>query len=153
MKIKFLLIGSFSLLTPLVTFLLLWAKGLPDFASTGQVFVWAYAVTWVPALVAGVLLAVIVCGVIQRTPYFHNPYDFGRCFSLGAISGALTEAFTTFVYRAVTRHPFSDFWIAGAMIAGCLSGAALVPLILWYSTKKNRSLPSVSHSSYNPTRR
>jgi hypothetical protein len=137
-KLKFLLIGSFLLLTPAVTAVLLWLRGLPDFVRgyPGAFVVWVYGVAWVPALVAGVLLAVIVSGVVRRTAYFHQPFDFGRSFSLGAIAGALTEAFATWFYREVTRHPFSDFWIAGAMIAGCLSGAVLVPAVLWGLSRK-----------------
>jgi hypothetical protein len=138
LKLKFLLIGSFLLLTPLVTGFLLWMKGFPDFAAghPWAVFLWIYNVTWVPALVAGVLVAVVVSGVVRRTNYFHKPFDFGRSFSLGAIVGALAEAFATWFYREVTRHPFSDFWIAGAMIAGCLAGAALVPAVLWRLARK-----------------
>ncbi len=123
---------SFTLLTPLVTFLMLWARGLPNFAQGYflTVVFWVYSVTWAPALLAGALLAAVVYGVIRRTDYFHKPYDFGRCFSLGAITGSLAEALSTWAYRELIHHPFSDFWIAGAMISGCLVGAGLTAWLL-----------------------
>jgi len=126
------LAAAFFVLAPFMTFILLWLKGLPSFASPAQVLAWVYGVTWAPALLAGVLLAAVVSTVVQRTAYFQRPYDFGRCFSLGAIVGALTQASATWIYRGLTHHPFSDFWIAGAMIAGCLSGAILTPIILYW---------------------
>jgi hypothetical protein len=131
-KSRSFLMLSFLAVTPLVTLLLLWMKGLPTFAveHVGEVLIWVYGVTWVPALLAGTLLAVIVSTVSKETDYFHRPYDFGRCFSLGAIVGALTEALATWGYRALTHHPFSDFWIAGAIISGCLSGACLTAFFL-----------------------
>ena len=122
----------FFLLTPLLTFVLLYLRGLPEFAAghLEGVVIWVFGVTWIPALWASVLLTVIVSGITRRTDYFHQPFDFGRSFSLGAIAGALTEAVATGSYRTITHHPFSDFWIAGAMISGCLVGAGLVPLVL-----------------------
>jgi hypothetical protein len=122
-----LLLG-FMLVTPLITFLLIWMRGLPDFAQNHVPIVlgWVFSVTWVPAMLSGGLLTAILAAVIRRGGYFHKPYDFGRCFSLGAISGALAEAAATGAYRAITDHPFSDFWIAGAMISGCLAGGFLV---------------------------
>jgi hypothetical protein len=130
----------FALLTPPVTYILLALKGLPTFAMThqGEALLWAYSVTWVPALLAGLLLSGIVSQVIQKTDSFHKPYDFGRSFSLGAIGGALSEAVATAFYRAVSHRPFSDFWIAGATIAGCLIGAGVVSAILWRFSLKNK---------------
>ena len=117
---------------PAVTFLLLWLKGLPLFIEghLGKMVVWAYEVTWLPAGVAGIILALSLKSVTRKTGYFHAPYDFGRAFSLGAVLGALIQALSTWLYRSLTHHPFSDFWIAGAMIAGCLSGAFLTAFFL-----------------------
>ena len=95
-----------------------------------EILIWVYEMTWAPALHAGLLLGFTVLSVIQRTPYFHRPYDFGRSFSLGAVAGAIAQALATWLYRTLTRHPFSDFWIAGAMIAGCLAGAFLTAFFL-----------------------
>src|SRR5438045_3614740 len=101
-SLRIALTGAFLILSPFVTYLLLSIKGLPSFAIShqGQVLVWIYSVTWVPALLAGLLLSGTVSTLIQKTPYFHCPYDFGRCFSLGAIAGALAEAAATAFYRA-----------------------------------------------------
>lgn len=131
-KSRSLLMLSFLIVTPLVTFVLLVLKGLPSFAAehTLEVLVWVFSSTWAPALMAGALLASIVSAVSKETGYFHRPYDFGRCFSLGAIVGAVSEALATWGYRALTHHPFSDFWIAGAMISGCLSGSFLTAFFL-----------------------
>src|SRR5437879_3204041 len=83
--------ASFALLAPFTTYMLLMLKGFPSFAlpHTGTVLIWVYSVTWVPALLAGVLLSGIVSTLIQKMAFFHRPYDFGRSFSLGAIAGAL----------------------------------------------------------------
>jgi hypothetical protein len=129
---RLILTFSFLALVPLTTFILLYLKGIPTFAEQQirEVILWVYGVTWMPALVAGLLVSTIVSGVTHRTDYFHRPYDFGRCFSLGAIAGALSEALATWMYRIASHRPFSGFWIAGAMIAGCLVGAFLTSLVL-----------------------
>ena len=128
----FWIAGLFVLLAPLATFVLLMLKGLPPFAMAhlGQVLLWVYQVSWIAALVAGVLLGTLVAEVTARTSYFDRPYDFGRCFSLGAIGGALSEALATWLYRALSHRPFSTFWIAGAVMAGCLSGGLIVSVVL-----------------------
>jgi hypothetical protein len=115
---------SYWAVFPAVTFILLWLKGLPSFTQgrLGRVIVWSYE--------AGMLLALVVWIIVRRTKYFHQPYDFGRCFSLGAVLGAVIQALSTWLYRFLTHHPFSDFWIAGAMIAGCLTGAFLTAFFL-----------------------
>jgi hypothetical protein len=138
-KQQALLTLLFFALTPLTTFILIWLRGLPSFAADrmGEVIVWVYGVTWVPAILAAVLLTAIVSVTTGKTGFFHRPYDFGRCFSLGAISGALTEALATWSYRAVSRHAFSDFWVAGAMIAGCLAGAFLTAAVLSSGAKRS----------------
>ena len=125
---------------PTVTFILLWLKGLPLFAEghMGRVLIWSYEVTWLPAAGAGILLALGVWIATRRTLYFYYPYDFGRSFSLGAVLGALLQAMATWLYRLLIHHPFSDFWIAGAMIAGCLSGAFLTAFFLRKATVTHR---------------
>lgn len=134
MKIRHLgaLILGFLGLSPLVTFGLLWAKGLPDFAAghLDQVVLWVYSMTWAPALLTGIVLAALVYWIVGETKYFHQPYDFGRSFSLGAVLGCIVQGGATLGYRALTLYPLSDFWVAGALIGGCLTGALLVPLIL-----------------------
>src|SRR4051794_5973060 len=86
----------FSILGPLITYLLLAMRGLPSFArfEPVEVFIWVYQVTWLPAILAALLLAGAASFLTARTPYFHAPYDMGRCFSFGAITGALAEAFS-----------------------------------------------------------
>ncbi len=120
------------ILGPLVTFGLLLLKGLPSFALAHMlaVLLWAFAVTWIPALGAGLLLSALLLGLRGRLGYFTKPYDFGRCFSLGAIAGAIVEALSTLVYRTLSHRPFSSFWIAGAAIAGCLAGAVVTAWVL-----------------------
>jgi hypothetical protein len=122
----------FTAAVPVVTFNLLLWKGLPSFAAPfrGEVLYWIFTVTWVPALISGSLLAVLLMVIVRRTTSLHDPYDFGRCFSLGAVAGALSEALATGAYREITQRPFSDFWVAGAMIAGCISGAILTAVLL-----------------------
>src|SRR5439155_106446 len=119
-------------------FVLLILKGLPTFAESHllDVVLWVYSVTWIPALLAGILLSAVVVPTVSRTRYFHQPYDFGRCLSLGAIVGSIVEALATLLYRSVSHHLFSGFWIAGATIAGCLSGASVVTLWLWTLSKR-----------------
>src|SRR4051812_9268562 len=92
--LRAVLTGAFFLFTPFVTYLLLAAKGFPTFATQhpGQILIWVYEVTWVPALLSGILLSSVVSRLIYKTSYFHKPYDFGRSFSLGAIAGALSES-------------------------------------------------------------
>jgi len=127
---------SFWAMTPLTTFVLLWLKGFPTFADShlGQVMVWVYEVTWAPSLLSAVILALLVLLIIKRTEYFHRPYDFGRCFSLGAILGAGAHAGSTWLYRSITQHPFSGFWLAGALIAGSLTGAFLCSFYLRHAS-------------------
>jgi len=131
---------SFWVLAPLCTFELLLLKGLPSFAEGYRVVVllWIYQVTWLPALVSGLLVSAVLVGLRPRLDHFLNPFDIGRCFSLGVITGALAEALSTWAYRAMSQRPFSSFWIAGAMIAGALAGAAIVTFLLWrIHLKKN----------------
>jgi hypothetical protein len=125
--------GGFLVTAPLATFVLLVLKGLPDFAAShpGEVLIWVYNVTWKPALLAGVLLGGVVVTMVSRTRSFHQPFDVGRALSLGAVGGALSEAVATGLYRSLSHRLFSDFWIAGAMIAGCLAGGLLVAAVLW----------------------
>jgi len=133
LQVRASLTFAFVVMAPFTTFILLTLKGLPTFAISHveQVLIWVYGVTWIPALLSGLLLSAIVSNLLNQTDYFHRPYDFGRCFSLGAITGALTEALATGRYRWVSHRPISGFWIAGAMIAGCLAGAFITPLVLW----------------------
>jgi|SRR5579871_5926700 len=138
-KIVFQAILSFLIFTPLAIFILLVIKGLPSFAVGHEmdVFVWAYQVTWMPAAVSGLLFSIVLSGVRPWVGFFVRPFDFGRCFSLGAIAGALAEAFSTWAYRALTQHPFSSFWIAGSMMAGALTGSVIAPVLF-------RRMPSAS---------
>ena len=126
------LILSFTFLSPLVTFGLIVFKGLPSFASehVGDVFVWVYQVTWIPALLSGILLWLLLAGLRAQLPFFTQPYDFGRCFSLGTVAGAVVEAVSTWGWRAISHHPFSSFWIAGATLSGSIAGAILMPALL-----------------------
>src|SRR5581483_2206357 len=91
----------FLAFAPLCTFVLLFLKGLPHFATGHEwdVVVWVYQTTWAPALASGLLLAGALRGVRPWRSYFTQPYDIGRCFSFGAIVGALAEACATGVYR------------------------------------------------------
>jgi len=123
---------GFVVLVPLYTYSLLVLKGLPSFAESHQidVVIWVYERTWLAAAVSGVVVSAMVSVIVRRTAYFHSPFDFGRCFSLGAVLGVLAEAPATYVHRAFSHRPYSDFWMAGAMITGALAGATLVPLVL-----------------------
>jgi hypothetical protein len=129
----------FALGVPLATFALLAMRGLPSFAvfKTWEVFLWVCQVTWVPAVISGVILGGVTGSVGSRSAYLHYPYDLGRCFSVGAIVGALGEAFSTALFRRLTHHPFSGFWIAGATISGCIVGGLLTALILRLQATKN----------------
>jgi hypothetical protein len=129
---------GFVVLVPLYTYLLLAIKGLPDFANSHQVEVvtWLFQSTWLAALASGLVVSVAVSVIVSQTPYFHDPFDFGRCFSLGAVLGALAEAPATYLVRALSHRPYSDFWMAGAMMAGFLAGGTLIPLLL-----RKRGLP------------
>ncbi len=134
---------GFLMFAPLTTYALLVLKGLPVFATAhqGDVLIWVYQMTWIPALIAGGLVSLAAILLTAKTSFFHHPYDFGRCFSLGAISGALAEALATCSYRAISHRPFSAFWIAGATIAGFLTGSATISLLLYYvPTPRNRPI-------------
>src|SRR5665213_166958 len=122
----------FSIVAPLCTFGMLFLKGLPHFTAGHalDVVIWIYQVTWIPSLISGLLLSAVFYGIRPWRSYFIQPYDFGRCFSLGAIVGAITEASTTWGYRMILHRPFSGFWIAGEMIAGFLVGATLSVIVL-----------------------
>lgn len=145
-KHRWVLLFGFLIGSPLVTFVLLWLRGLPDFAQShlDQVLIWVYSVVWAPAAFAGAFLATVLGFIISQTPYFHKPFDFGRSLSLGAVLGAVLQALTTLAYRALTQHPFSDFWIGGGMIAGCLTGAVLVPWVLQQLSKTVTPAPKVA---------
>jgi hypothetical protein len=123
---------SFLVLSPLMTYGLLIGKGLPSFAvdHLWTVLVWVYQVTWIPALLSGLSLSLVLTGIRSRVLFFIRPYDFGRCLSLGVVLGALTEAASTWGYRLISHRPFSSFWIAGAMISGALAAAIIVPVLL-----------------------
>jgi hypothetical protein len=123
--------GFFVLVAPLVTFALLWLKGLPAFAIDRplQVLVWVYLATGVPAFLAGIFLAGAFLAIPPLWSYAAPLDDIGRSFSAGAIVGSLSEALATIVYREVSRRPFSNFWIAGAMITGFFVGGILMPLV------------------------
>jgi len=133
---------GFVVLVPLYTYLLLFLKGLPSFAAPHPiaVAVWVYESTWLAALISGLLASAVLSVIVGGTPYFHEPFDFGRCFSLGGIAGALTEMPATWLHRAMSHRPHSDFWMAGASMAGFLAGATLIPLLLWgLSSERSRS--------------
>ena len=123
---------SFVVLSPLITYGLLIGKGLPSFAAghLWDVLVFAYQMAWIPALLSGLLLSLVLAGVRPWALWFIRPYDFGRCFSLGVVSGALTQAASTWGYRIISHRPFSSFWIAGAMISGAIAAAIIVPILL-----------------------
>jgi len=123
---------AFVIGAPIITCALLALKGLPVFASPHgmTVLAWVFHVTWMAALMAGFLVSILVWKVVNSTGFFTQPYDFGRCFSLGAITGALAEAFTTWIYGHFSHRPFSNFWIAGATIAGCLVGSFTTAILL-----------------------
>jgi hypothetical protein len=123
---------AFLILSPFITLVLLYLKGLPSFTvgHNLELVLWVYQVTWVPALMSGLVLALALAAIRPWIAYFTRPYDFGRCFSLGAIAGALAEALCTWVYRAMSHRPFSSFWIAGAMISGALTGAGITAALL-----------------------
>ena len=131
------IVVTFTLLSPLITFGLIVFKGLPSFAADHlwDVFVWVYQVTWIPALLSGILLFLVLAGLKPWLSLFVEPFDFGRCFSLGAVSGAIAEALSTWGWRAISHHPFSSFWIAGATLSGAMAGAILIPAILRKRTK------------------
>lgn len=126
------MIVSFVIETPLITYALLILKGLPSFAVPHwmDVLAWVFQATWLAGGIAGLLVSVIVWTIIQRTGFFTRPYDFGRCFSLGAIIGTLAEAFSTLLYRHFSHRPFLSFWIAGAAMTGCLVGSFTTSLVL-----------------------
>jgi hypothetical protein len=132
---------GFLLLVPLYTDILLVLKGLPGFAASHpmDVVVWVYASTWLAALVSGLLVSAVATLIVRRTSYFHQPFDFGRCFSLGGIMGALAEMPATWLHRTISHRPPSDFWMAGASMAGFLAGATLIPLLLWFQSMRSPS--------------
>jgi hypothetical protein len=137
-----LITGSFVGVVPLSTFALLAAKGFPSFVTghLWEVILWVYAVSWIPALCCGAVTSVVVLVLAARTTFFHRPYDVGRCVSLGAITGTLTEGLATWLYREASQRPFSWFWIAAAMIAGCLCGGLVVSWVLWRLSRKSAPL-------------
>ena len=130
---------SFMILVFFFMFGLLVLKGLPSFAADEQVTVlgWVCQVTWLPALLSGLFLSLVMIGIHPRLAFFVQPYDFGRCFSVGGIAGALAEALSTWAYRTLSQRPFSGFWIGGAMISGFFAGALIVSYLLWRAKFRN----------------
>lgn len=127
-KLGGIIILGFLILSPILTFFLFLVKGLPDFARARLLLVlgWVFQTTWLAALVAGVLIAAIVLATVQRTPIFIYPYDFGRCFSLGAIVGGIAEALGTYVQFFLLFHSApSGFRLAGDIMSGCVAGAVV----------------------------
>lgn len=136
---------AFVVFLPLVTWVLIWLRGLPSFAGDHPVetLLWVYQVTWIPSLLGGFVVGLVLTALRPRWPFFIRPYDIGRCLSFGAILGALAEALATWTYRTLTHHLFSNFWIAGAMIAGCFVGAVTVSVVLYLFTgaRSGRVIP------------
>jgi len=135
---------GFTLLVPFYTYVLLVLKGLPDFAVSHPIDVvaWVYESTWLAGLVAGLVVFAATLAIVRRTPFFHRPFDFGRCFSLGGITGALVEMPATWLHRSISHRPHSDFWMAGASMAGFLAGATVIPILLWGLSRRSRPLMS-----------
>jgi len=136
-RLVVLMTASFVMGVPVLTYGLLALKGLPAFAASHWINVlsWVFHVTWMAALMAGVLISILVWKMVNSTGFFTRPYDFGRCFSLGAITGAFAEALSTWMYGRLAHRPFSNFWIAGATIAGCLVGSLTTAIVLARSKK------------------
>ena len=128
----------FLVVTPLITFLFLVLKGLPSFTAGHEIdaLLWVYSVTGWPALLSGFLFSIL--GLRRWNAFFTHPYDIGRCVSAGLIVGAIVEGFSTHVFRILTHHPFSSFWIAGAAMAGSLTGLLTAPFLFRHSAKLNR---------------
>lgn len=136
---------SFFIGAPAMTYVLLALKGLTAFAAPHRIemMAWVFHVTWMSALMTGLSVSMIIWKIVSGTGFFTQPYDFGRCFSLGAIIGACAEAFWTWMYGRVAHRPFSNFWIAGATIVGCLVGSLTTAVVLARSKNYQPKVPLV----------
>lgn len=132
---------GFVVFAPLYTYILLVLRGLPAVAISHQleVVIWVYRSTWLAALISGVVVSAFVLMVVRRTVFFFQPFDFGRCFSLSGVTGAIVEVPATCLHRTLSNRPHSDFWIAGAMMAGFLSGATFLPGLLWHWSRTSKT--------------
>jgi len=128
---------GFGVLAPLILFGLLCIKGLPPFAvdHPEEVLFWLYTSTGVQSLLAGGFLSGALVLLKSRWGYFIWPYDFGRSASFGAVAGAILYSVATVIVRVISGKPYSDFWIAGALMAGCLAGSILTSLLFWRISK------------------
>lgn len=125
---------GFGLLVPAVTLCLLKLKSFPTFPGSD----WANALPWIyraltfPSILAGLLVSGVAVLITRRTHLFHDPYDFGRAVSLGAVTGAFAQVAAVaaqhlWQYQQKLPH---NFWLATAVMAGCLCGALIVALCL-----------------------
>jgi hypothetical protein len=136
-----LLVIVFAVGAPLITYTLMWLKGIFTFEDSAWkiALAWTYQVTLFPSLVSGTAIWGLLRAITQRTAYFHRPYDFGRCFSLGAVTGAVLHSAGVCLSFLII-HPHgrpSAFWIATGLMAGALCGSATVSLILWLYSRKS----------------
>ncbi|MFA5976281.1 MAG: hypothetical protein WC859_08995 [Elusimicrobiota bacterium] len=98
---------------------------------------------WLATLVGGGLLWAVSVFLARRTTYFHQPYDFGRCFSLGAIVGSLTQMIGSLIQFPVQFHQFPTwFRLGGALISGCLTGGIVSSFFLWCLSIANPAVKS-----------
>lgn len=128
------LMVSYTLLCPLVLLGLFWLQGLPGVALSHPLtfLLWVFSDTWLASIVSGAALAWGTRFLIQRTGYFHQPFDVGRSFSMGAIGGALAQAGGLWLHFLVLfHHAPTAYRTAGNIIAGCISGAIICWLFIW----------------------
>ncbi|MFA5974610.1 MAG: hypothetical protein WC859_00395 [Elusimicrobiota bacterium] len=132
---------SYVLLVHVLLWMFLIIKGVPSLVQGHPLlFVgWVIETTWLAALIGGGLLMGVTIFLVRCTNCFHHPYDFGRCFSLGAIVGSLAQALGITLQFLLQFHQLpTGFRVGGAFLSGCLAGGLVVAFFLWrLSLKKD----------------
>ena len=111
-----------------------------------ETLLWVYHVTWIPSLISGFLTALVLLALRRRMEFFTKPYDVWPLrISLERhhwLSGP--GPYPRGIPHAHASSLLQLSWIAGALIAGCLTGAVVLTMLLKILLWARRSLKNSS---------